>query len=152
MEVTPENRPRRLVLDPVAGFTRQALLEWARRRLLPGAHVYSDGTSAFGVALAALGHGHTVLPGKRRAATEQPHSRWLNVILGNVKRSLDGAYHAFGFFKYAQRYLAEAAWRFNRRFQLEALVPKLLETAACCRGCSERELRQVLVYSADTRR
>lgn len=27
------------------------------------------------------------------------------------------------YFKYAHRYLAEADWRFNRRSQLQALVP-----------------------------
>ncbi|MCD7099758.1 transposase [Stenotrophomonas sp. MMGLT7] len=96
-----------------------------------------------------MGQGHTVLPGKRRPATEQEHSRWLNVILGNVKRFLDGAYHAFGFFKYASRYLAEAeaeaAWRFNRRTHLEALVLQLLETAVRGTRWSERGLRQVHV-------
>lgn len=148
MEVTPGNRPRQLVLDPVPGFTKRALLEWAHTRLRPGSHVYSDGTSAFAVALAELGQGHTVLPGKRRGATEQAHSRWLNVILGNVKRSLDGAYHAVGFFKYASRYLAEAAWRFNRRWRLDALVPHLLEAAARSPGWSERRLRQVPSYGS----
>ncbi|WP_180987606.1 transposase, partial [Xanthomonas oryzae] len=43
---------------------------------------------------------------------------WVNVVLSNLKRSLDGAYHAFKFAKYAQRYLAETMWRFNRRFDL----------------------------------
>jgi len=146
VEVTPENRPRQLVLDPVPGFTKQALRAWAQTRLHPGCHVYSDGTSAFAVTLTALGHVHTILPGKRRQATEQPHSRWLNVILGNVKRSLDGAYHAFHFFKHAPRYLAEAAWRFNRRYRLDALVSCLLAAAARRPGWSERQLRQVPVY------
>ena len=61
-------------------------------------------------------------PGK--AGTEVDGARWVNVVLGNLKRSLDGTCHAFGFFKYAERYLAEAAWRFNRRFNLKALVPQ----------------------------
>jgi len=40
--------------------------------------------------------------------------RWVNVVLSNLKRSLDGAYHAFKFAKYAHRYLAETQWRLNR--------------------------------------
>ena len=70
----------------------------------------------------------------------------VNGVLGNLKRSLDGTCHAFGFFKYAERYLAEAAWRFNRRFNLKALVARLLVTAAACPPWPESALRNVPVY------
>ena len=83
-------------------------------------------------------------PGK--AGTEVTGARWVNVVLGNLKRSLDGTCHAFGFFKYAERYLAEAAWRFNRRFDLKALVPRLLVTAAACPPWPESALRGVPSY------
>jgi len=67
-------------------------------------------------------------------------------VLGNLKRSLDGTCHAFGFFKYAERFLAEAAWRFNRRFDLKARVPRLLVTAAVCPPWPESALRSVPRY------
>lgn len=51
---------------------------------------------------------------------------WVNTILGNVKTSLSGAYHAFAFGKYAERYLAAIAYRFNRRFRLDTLLLHLL--------------------------
>jgi hypothetical protein len=47
-------------------------------------------------------------------------------VLGNVKTSLSGAYHAFYFGKYAVRNLAAIAYRFNRRFQLKTLPERLL--------------------------
>jgi hypothetical protein len=56
-------------------------------------------------------------------------STGVNVVLSNLKRSLDGAYPAFKFTKYAHRYLAETQCRFNRRFDLVALVPRLLVAA-----------------------
>jgi len=59
--------------------------------------------------------------------------RWFNTVLSNVKRALDDTYHAFQFYKYAHRYLAEAAWRFYRRFDLTILVPRLLVTVARCK-------------------
>jgi hypothetical protein len=34
---------------------------------------------------------------------------WLNTIPGNLKASLGGAYHVFGFAKYASRYLGAFA-------------------------------------------
>ena len=73
-------------------------------------------------------------------------ARWVNVVQRNLKRSLDGTGHAFGFFKYAQRYLADAAWRFNRRFNLKAMVARLLVTAAACPPWTESALRNVPVY------
>ena len=52
-----------------------------------------------------------------------------NTVLGNVKRALlDGTYHAWGQ-KYAPRYLAEFSYRFNRRYQLADLVPRLAHVA-----------------------
>jgi hypothetical protein len=65
------------------------------------------------------------------------------IVLGNVKRSLDGPYRAFRFFKCADRYLGEAAARFNRRFQLDALVLRLLVAAARRTSWPERALRNV---------
>jgi len=51
---------------------------------------------------------------------------WINTILGNLKTSLGAAYHAFDFAKYASRYLAAFAYRFNRRFHLDTLPMRLL--------------------------
>jgi hypothetical protein len=47
----------------------------------------------------------------------------------NFKTSLNGAYHAFDFSKYAHRYLAAIAYRFNRRFILKTLPERLLIAA-----------------------
>jgi hypothetical protein len=54
---------------------------------------------------------------------------WVNTVLGNLKTSLGGAYHAFDFAKYGTRYLAAFVYRFNRRFQLETLPHRLLVAA-----------------------
>ena len=57
----------------------------------------------------------------------------INIVLSNVKRALDGTYHAFKFFKYAHRYLAEAAWRF-----INPLVGTIGVSGSSpwCRACS----------------
>ena len=47
------------------------------------------------------------------------------MLLGNLKRAISGSYHAIRQGKYARLYLAEAAYRFNRRFDLRALLPRL---------------------------
>ena len=48
----------------------------------------------------------------------------MNTILGNIKSALRGTYHAIRP-KYAQRYLAEFEYRFNRRFDLPDIIPRL---------------------------
>lgn len=142
-----EGHPGMAVFEPVDGFTTVALTDWFKRRLKPDAEVYSDGLGAFRAAV-ELDHAHTVIvAGGGRAATEADGARWVNIVLGNVKRSLDGTYHAFGFFKYAERYLGEAMYRFNRRFRLQALLPRLLVAAACCQPWPERKLRDVPVFA-----
>ena len=54
----------------------------------------------------------------------------INTLLGNLKTALSGTYHAFDFVKYAHRYLAEAQYRFNRRFNLASILPRLLRAAS----------------------
>ncbi len=86
--------------------------------------------------------------GKRgRAATEARGARWVNIVLANVKRSIGGSYHAFKQAKYARRYLGEAAYRFNRRFRLPELAPRLLHAMIVCKPCPERLLRQASNFS-----
>jgi len=50
-------------------------------------------------------------------------------MLGNVKNAIHGTYHAIGH-KHLPRYLAEFCWRFNRRFDLANLLPRLAAIAA----------------------
>lgn len=42
-------------------------------------------------------------------------------MLGNLKTTLAGAFHALNYSKYAAGYLAAFAYRFNRRFDLRGL-------------------------------
>jgi len=40
-----------------------------------------------------------------RKPKDLPEFNWINTVLGNLKTSLGGAYHAFDFAKYGTRYL-----------------------------------------------
>lgn len=147
VQVSEDGRPLYAVMDTVPAFTKSALAQWLAARVAVGADVYSDGLAAF--RSAELAQAHTVVRGEGRERCESPSLRWVNVVLSNLKRSLDGAYHAFKFFKYADRYLAEAAWRFNRRFDLKALVPCLLQAVVQTKPCSEAVLRDAPIFVAE---
>ena len=50
-------------------------------------------------------------------------------------------YHSFDFAKYAHRYLAEVQYRFNRRFDLAAILGRLLHASAATKPTPERRIR-----------
>jgi ribosomal protein L37AE/L43A len=134
--------PRHAVLEPVRTFNNAAIEDWAKRRLAPQADTVTDGLAVFR-RFDDADHAHCVIrtPG-RRAATEAIGARWVNVVLGNVKRALSGCYHAIKHGKYARRYLGEAAYRFNRRFRMVEILPRLLRAMVVCSPCAEPILRQ----------
>ena len=140
--------PTYAVIEPLRSFDNQAITDWAQRRLAQSAEVYSDGLGCFR-RLAGLGHAHTVLETSgRRAATQAQGARWVNVLLGNLKRAISGSYHAIRQSKYARRYLAEAAYRFNRRFQLAQMLPRLLRAMALCAPWPASRLRATTNFLA----
>jgi hypothetical protein len=128
-------------LSPVAGFTAQAISEWAKRSLRPGARVLSDGLACFKAVIDA-GCEHTAFVVGQRKPNELPQFKAVNTVLGNVKTAISGAYHAFAFSKYAHRYLGEFAYRFNRRFDLASLTDRLIVAAAGTAPQPECRIRQ----------
>lgn len=129
------------VLEPVRSFDNASLVDWCTRRLAPEAEVYSDGLACFARSV-DTGHAHSVLVTESgRAACEVRGARWVNVVLANAKRAISGRYHAIKQAKYARRYLAEAQYRFNRRFRLTEMLPRLARAVMLCKPCSEPNLR-----------
>ncbi|WPL17630.1 Transposase [Thiorhodovibrio winogradskyi] len=140
VSLTPEGHPQYAKMTPVPGFTRKAISEWAASNLSPGCLVTSDGLACFnGVTDAGCLHNAIVVGGLK--PKDLPEFNWINTILGNLKTSFGGAYHAFDFSKYASRYLATFAYRFNRRFHLDTIHNRLLVAAATIGARSELWLR-----------
>ena len=141
-DVTLEH-PTFAVIEPVRSFDNTSLTDWSKRRLAADAEVFSDGLGCFRRVI-ELDHAHTVLVTEGgRAATEVNGARWVNVVMGNVKRAISGCYHAVRQAKYARRYLAEAAYRFNRRFRLAEMLPRLTRAMTLCKPWPEPKLRAV---------
>ncbi|XAH21710.1 IS1595 family transposase [Xylophilus sp. GW821-FHT01B05] len=129
VQTDTEGHPRFMRLSPVAAFTNEALKVWATESLAPTAHVVSDGLRSFAqVRQIGATHERYVTGGGREAA-KKPELRWVNTMLGNLKTALAGTYHSFDHAKYAARYLAEFAYRFNRRFDLSSMPARLLRAA-----------------------
>lgn len=140
VSLSDDGHPWRAKLSPVPAFTRKAIAQWASAHLAPGSTVSSDGLACFSAVTAAgCTHQPTVVAGRK--PRDLPEFQWINTVLGNLKTSLAGSYHAFDFGKYAARYLAAFAYRFNRRFDLAALHERLLVAAARCGPHPERLVR-----------
>jgi hypothetical protein len=115
ISLSAEGRPPYIKMAPISGFTRKAIVDWANEDLSPSCIVTSDGLACFaGVTDAGCQH-QAIIAGGRKPK-DLPEFNWINTVLGNLKISLGGAYHAFDFAKYGTRYLGAFVYRFNRRF------------------------------------
>jgi ribosomal protein L37AE/L43A len=129
VQTTPEGQPQFVCLRQQP-FTVEEVSVFAARSIAPSATVISDGLWCFGAVQIVGADYERVVTGGGKASTTLAQFKAINTYLGNLKRSLSGTYHAFDFSKYAHRYLAEAQYRFNRRFNLRSILPRLLR-AAC---------------------
>ena len=115
---------RLLKLRRVEGFRRKELETLARRNFDPASTVVSDGLRCFaGVGDAGCTH-QPIVTGSGRKAALTPAFKWVNTTLGNIKNAVIGTYRAVQN-KHLPRYLAEFEYRFNRRHDLAAMMPRL---------------------------
>ena len=124
VETTSEGHPSRIRLSVVKGFRRNEIINWTERYLTPGTVVISDGLACFSAVTEAQCSHDRIVCGGGRASVEEPQFYWVNTVLGNLKSALRSSYHAVRP-KYAQRYLSEFQYRFNRRFDLGAMIERL---------------------------
>ena len=121
---THDGKPSRIKLNRVQAFSLKEIERWSCHHLEPTCDVVSDGLNCFPAVEAAGCHHAFHVVGSGKEAGDHPVFKWVNVILGNVKNSLRGTYHAFRT-KHHPRYLAEFQYRFNRRIDLSSMVPRL---------------------------
>jgi transposase-like protein len=134
-----ERKPHQVVLH-CAPFTSEAMRDWANASLAADTEAVSDGLPAFRALREEIASHQAIVTGSGRASAEHPEFRWVNIMLGNLKTAISGTYHAFKFGKYAPRYLADFQYRFNRRYNLRSILPRLLRAAATTAPWPERRL------------
>jgi ribosomal protein L37AE/L43A len=128
-------------------FTTEAIAMFAASSVAPSATVVSDGLWCFGGVQIVGAEHERIVTGGGKASTKLPQFKAVNTFLGNLKRALGGTYHAFDFAKFAHRYLAEAQYRFNRRFNLHSILPRLL-----CAACLTTPQPAAAIRAAEVRR
>ncbi|WP_342627419.1 IS1595 family transposase [Nguyenibacter vanlangensis] len=124
VETTPQGKPIRLKLRRVAGFSRAEIAKMAKNSFDPASSVVSDGLRCFAAVTEAGCVHHPILTGSGPKAGRNPAFKWVNTALANIKNAMTGTYRAIRD-KHAPRYLAEFVYRFNRRFDLASMIPRL---------------------------
>jgi len=123
-----EGRPRYAHLRPVKRFSKREIKRWAGANLEPGARVVSDGLGCF-AALEEAGHEHrAIITSRIHRAQKLSVFRDVNTLLGNIKSAITGTCRWVSP-KHAGRYLAAYEYRFNRRFDLAAMLDRLARAA-----------------------
>jgi transposase-like protein len=137
--------PLYMNLQVVNGFRSAEVLKWSRKHLAPDSTVYSDGLACFR-AVTAVGCQHVpIVTGGGPESVKHEEFTWVNTMIGNVKNAVTSVYHAMQH-KHLPRYLAEYCYRFNRRFDLEALLPHLGRAAVGTPPMPYRLLKMAEVY------
>ncbi len=142
LELDDSGRPKRAVSSRIRTFSRKEVDRWARRHIAADSIVVSDGLECFS-AIKKDGVGHMpITVGTKRKSSDMPCFKWINTIIGNLKTATSGTYHAFDFEKYGVLYLAEAQYRFKRRFDLSSIFQALLGDEIRTGKRTEVSLRQ----------
>ena len=128
VSTSDDRRPRKIKLLPVKGFRKTEVKKLVAEHLASTSRLVTDGLSCW-TAAAEAGLEHTAMvTGSGRQAVRWSPFRWVNTTLGNVKAAIVGTYRRVSP-EHAGRYLGSFAWRFNRRFQLDSLIPRLVHSA-----------------------
>jgi len=129
VETTAEGKPHRIKLVRVRRFTKKNIKKVTGRIVKRGSRVVTDGLGCFrGVADAGCTH-EPIITGTGRKAARHPSFKAINTALANIKTAIAATFRKASN-KHAARRLAEFAYRFNRRYDLASLIPRLGWVAA----------------------
>ena len=124
-----EGSPRKVKLAPVRGFRKREIARGAKRWLAPGTEVVTDALRCWNALDDLAGSHRAIRTGSGRQAARMAPFKWVNTTLGNIKSAIAGTYRKLGP-DHAERYLASFAWRYNRRYQLNTMIPRFIHAAA----------------------
>lgn len=140
VQTTEDGLPHLICLSP-RRFTNKSIEEFLARHTALPLTLVSDGLHCFEMAASAGAVHDREITGGGKASVLNEKFVAVNTLIGNVKTALTGTYHAIKFAKYAYRYLAEVQFRFNRRYNLRAILGGLLDALVQAPRRPERGIR-----------
>ena len=106
--------PRFVSFQELESIYENNVLPALGKKIEPGSTIKADGAGAYTKAADA---GYTVeqVVAQKNPELAHEHLKWVNMLTSNLKRFLLSTYHGV-YPKYRRAYLAEFAYRFNRRY------------------------------------
>ena len=100
------------------GILARKYSSWSRSRASASARFCAAGTRSI------VGN-RAIRTGSGRQAARMAPFKWVNTTLGNIKSAITASSAPI------KRYLhASFAWRYNRRYQLNTMIPRFVHSAA----------------------
>lgn len=128
VETSKDGKPTRIKLRRVKRFQKTRIVKLTKRICKQGTTVVSDGYGCFrGIADAGCTHEAVLSTGRQHVLNGT--FKWVSTALGNIKSAITGTFRRISE-KHAPRLLAEFEYRFNRRYDLAAMIPRLAWVAA----------------------
>jgi hypothetical protein len=146
VETTPDGKPVRLPLRRVAKFCKRTISGYAKRSLDPNCEFVSDDLNCFGGVTNAGCKHEVIKTGSGPAAARAPAFKLVNTVLGNVKAAILGSYCSIHE-KHVPRYIAKFEYRFDRRYDLGAMLPRLTWAAVRTPPMPYRVLKPADMYA-----
>jgi len=135
-----KGHPIYMRLSRIKSFSTSEIKRWSQKHLHHQGIVVSDGLPCFnGIARAGFLH-ESIVTGGGYESVKIPAFKWVNIMLGNIKRSLHGTHHSISQ-KHVPRYLAEFCYRFNRRFRMGSMIPSLAYAAINSKPIPQHQLK-----------
>ena len=115
-------------MSKVKAFTSSEVKRWSLKHLNENCVVITDGFRSFSGICNFVDLHHSINTTGIYKDPNNTFFHWVNTMIGNVKRSIHGTYHAVSS-KHLPRYLAEFNFRFNNRFRMGSMIDAFIKQA-----------------------
>lgn len=131
--------PRFVTFEELATAFSKEMLPLLEKRIAKGSKLKTDAAGAF-EGMTKKGYKLKQVPFATEPEKAKEHLKWVHWLISNLKRGLVSTYHGC-FPKYRKAYLAEFAYRFNRRYWPQEAFDRLLYACLQARQITLTELR-----------
>lgn len=116
--------PRFLSFEELETIYEEHVVPAIKKNVRAGSKIKSDGSGVY-VKAQKEGYKHERSVEMKEPEKTHEHLKWINIITSNLKRYLLSTHHGV-FPKYRKAFLAEFAYRFNRRYWPNQAFDRLL--------------------------
>lgn len=140
VEESEDGKPRFVSFEELANVAIPEIERALAKKVRKGAKLKTDGHSAYAEAKKSGTYKVKQVSHYQNPEKAHEHLKWVNTLTSNLKRFLLSTYHGVHP-RYRQAYLAEFAYRFNRRYWPEEAFDRLLYACLGAEPVTLPELR-----------